>query len=104
MSAIHRVLVQHDMLGMFDRFAPKFCKQYADMSSLAVAALEQYAAEVRGRTFPALQHTYPMEEKEFRRFLEMMAEEKKNVTTKSDSFQPSMPLSSIENNAKSSNK
>ncbi len=53
-----QVLVSDDMLGMFDR-VPKFVKRYGDMSALVTAAVGQYAAEVRDRSFPTVQEIYP---------------------------------------------
>ncbi|ORX57262.1 ketopantoate hydroxymethyltransferase [Piromyces finnis] len=47
-----QVLVQQDMLGAFDKFVPKFCKVYADISSIAVNAVKNYTADVKSRKFP----------------------------------------------------
>jgi len=61
-----QVLVWHDMLGLYDGRAPRFVKRYADLASAITAALAEYADEVRGKRFPAEQHTYsiPAEELE----------------------------------------
>jgi 3-methyl-2-oxobutanoate hydroxymethyltransferase len=53
-----QVLVQMDMLGVFDRFVPKFCKQYDKLGVRMVDAIAQYNTEVRARQFPAEEHTY----------------------------------------------
>ncbi len=55
-----QVLVIHDMLGMFDRFVPKFVKKYANYHDTGVAGLRQYAEEVKNLSFPAPEHCYPM--------------------------------------------
>ncbi|HEY3348009.1 MAG TPA: 3-methyl-2-oxobutanoate hydroxymethyltransferase [Nitrospirota bacterium] len=47
-----QVLVMHDMLGMFDRFVPKFVKKYADLKTEAVKAMAQYKKEVESGEFP----------------------------------------------------
>jgi 3-methyl-2-oxobutanoate hydroxymethyltransferase len=52
-----QVLVTEDMLGMFER-VPRFVKRYADVAEVISAAAEQYAAEVRARTFPGVEQTY----------------------------------------------
>jgi len=52
-----QVLVTEDMLGMFER-VPRFVKRYADVAGLISGAAEQYAAEVRARTFPGVEQTY----------------------------------------------
>ncbi len=47
-----QVLVYHDILGMFERFVPKFVKQYAKLSEPIVEALRTYCDEVRDGSFP----------------------------------------------------
>ena len=54
-----QVLVVDDMLGLFTEFRPKFVKRYAELGALADAAIADYAAEVRARTFPADEHSFP---------------------------------------------
>ncbi|MFA3916841.1 3-methyl-2-oxobutanoate hydroxymethyltransferase [Ruegeria hyattellae] len=53
-----QILVVDDMLGFFTAFKPKFVKRYADLGPLAEAAIADYAAEVRARTFPAAEHVF----------------------------------------------
>ncbi|EBA14604.1 3-methyl-2-oxobutanoate hydroxymethyltransferase [Roseobacter sp. SK209-2-6] len=53
-----QVLVVDDMLGMFTSFKPKFVKRYADLGTTAEAAIAEYAAEVRARSFPAAEHVF----------------------------------------------
>ncbi len=53
-----QVLVYHDMLGMFDRFVPKFVKQYAKIGDEIVKALEQYRDEVIAGKFPEEGHVF----------------------------------------------
>jgi 3-methyl-2-oxobutanoate hydroxymethyltransferase len=52
-----QVLVIDDMLGMFDR-VPRFVKKYEQLADRIDAAVSQYAAEVRARTFPTVDQTY----------------------------------------------
>lgn len=54
-----QVLVVDDMLGMFTDFRPKFVKRYAELGKLADEAIASYAAEVRNRSFPAEEHSFP---------------------------------------------
>ncbi|SON54928.1 3-methyl-2-oxobutanoate hydroxymethyltransferase [Hartmannibacter diazotrophicus] len=53
-----QVLVADDMLGLFSDFKPKFVKHYASLAPQIASAAETYAAEVRSRAFPAVEHTY----------------------------------------------
>ncbi|MDD2206371.1 MAG: 3-methyl-2-oxobutanoate hydroxymethyltransferase [Aminobacterium sp.] len=53
-----QVLVFHDMLGLFDKFLPKFVKQYAQIGDEIVKALGEYKEEVRSGSFPEDKHTF----------------------------------------------
>ncbi|KAJ2720776.1 cell wall biogenesis and architecture protein [Coemansia sp. Benny D115] len=56
-----QVLVLSDMLGMFDRFTPKFCRRFADLAPQMHGALHEYRDAVRTRQFPEPGvHTYAM--------------------------------------------
>jgi 3-methyl-2-oxobutanoate hydroxymethyltransferase len=59
-----QVLVVHDMLGLFDRFTPKFAKRYVNLSELMLKAFDSYREEVGKGTFPTDQHSFHMDEKE----------------------------------------
>jgi 3-methyl-2-oxobutanoate hydroxymethyltransferase len=52
-----QILVLEDMLGLTPR-APKFVKRYGDIGPSIAKAVEDYAKDVRDRTFPGPQHTY----------------------------------------------
>ncbi len=64
-----QVLVLHDMLGLFDRFVPKFVKQYAHMHGHMAAAIGHYISDVQARTFPSEEHTYVIKDEEWEAFL-----------------------------------
>ncbi len=53
-----QVLVVDDMLGLFTDFRPKFVKRYAELGVAADAAIADFAAEVRARTFPGPEHGF----------------------------------------------
>jgi len=53
-----QILVVDDMLGFFTAFKAKFVKRYADLGTAAEAAIAEYAAEVRARSFPAAEHVF----------------------------------------------
>jgi len=59
-----QVLVVHDMLGLFDRFTPKFAKRYVNLSEQMLKAFEAYREEVRKGEFPTDQHSFHIDEKE----------------------------------------
>ncbi|KXJ97270.1 ketopantoate hydroxymethyltransferase-domain-containing protein [Microdochium bolleyi] len=65
-----QVLVQVDMLGNFPpgRFLPKFVKKYGDVWTESLRAIETYRDEVKNRSYPAPEHTYPIAKEEVEAF------------------------------------
>lgn len=53
-----QVLVIHDVLGLFERFVPKFVKRYANMKEDALTAVKQYKDEVEKGVFPGQEHSF----------------------------------------------
>lgn len=53
-----QVLVVNDMLGIFERFTPKFVKKYANLNSQMKEAVRQYCDEVRAGEFPDDAHSF----------------------------------------------
>jgi 3-methyl-2-oxobutanoate hydroxymethyltransferase len=53
-----QVLVMHDLLGLFDRFAPKFSKRYVNLREIVLGAVREYVDEVGTGTFPTDAHSY----------------------------------------------
>lgn len=63
-----QVLVTHDLLGLFDRFTPKFVKKYADLHAVMAGAFDAYKADVEARAFPGPEHSVDMTEEEWEEF------------------------------------
>jgi 3-methyl-2-oxobutanoate hydroxymethyltransferase len=59
-----QVLVYHDLVGLFERFTPKFVKQYVNLAPQVKEALVQYRTEVEKGRFPGPEHTFSMKEDE----------------------------------------
>lgn len=59
-----QVLVTHDILGLFDRFHPKFAKQYVNLSELALEAIIRYRDEVITGKFPDEAHSFTIPKNE----------------------------------------
>jgi 3-methyl-2-oxobutanoate hydroxymethyltransferase len=53
-----QVLVLHDLLGLFDRFTPKFVKQYAGLKQEALRAVKDFKQEVEKGVFPSEEHCF----------------------------------------------
>jgi 3-methyl-2-oxobutanoate hydroxymethyltransferase len=60
-----QVLVLHDLLGLFDRFTPRFVKKYANLFAEMERALAAYREDVVGRRFPATEHAFPIDDAEW---------------------------------------
>lgn len=59
-----QVLVYHDLVGLFERFTPKFVKQYINLSPKIREAIIQYKEEVETGAFPGPEHSFAMKEEE----------------------------------------
>jgi len=59
-----QVLVIHDLLGLFDRFTPKFVKRYARLEENIREALTRFREEVEKGVFPGPEHSFGMPEEE----------------------------------------
>lgn len=55
-----QVLVTHDMIGLFDKFIPKFVKQYTQIRPTILDALNQFKEDVQSVTFPGPEHSFKM--------------------------------------------
>jgi 3-methyl-2-oxobutanoate hydroxymethyltransferase len=53
-----QVLVLPDLLGLNDRFAPKFLKRYAELAGDVRGAVERFASDVRGGKYPGPEHSF----------------------------------------------
>ena len=60
-----QVLVTYDLVGLFDRFTPKFAKRYAEASAMIREAMARYVHDVRSGTFPGKEQTVSMSTEEF---------------------------------------
>lgn len=62
-----QVLVTNDMVGLFDRFVPKFVKQYIKMAPMILEAAKKYRDEVEKGAFPGEEHSFTMKEEELKK-------------------------------------
>ncbi|GAB4166937.1 MAG: 3-methyl-2-oxobutanoate hydroxymethyltransferase [Geothermobacteraceae bacterium] len=53
-----QVLVIHDILGLCEKYSPKFVKQYADAATLIRGAVRDYIDEVKKGAFPTEKHSF----------------------------------------------
>ena len=67
-----QVLVTYDLLGLFDRFTPRFVKKYADFHSEMERALSAFKEDVESGEFPAEEHTVAMPDEDWVRLEEWL--------------------------------
>jgi 3-methyl-2-oxobutanoate hydroxymethyltransferase len=53
-----QVLVLPDLLGLNDRFTPKFLKRYAELAGEVRSAVGAFAADVRAGSYPGPEHSF----------------------------------------------
>jgi 3-methyl-2-oxobutanoate hydroxymethyltransferase len=68
-----QVLVIHDVVGLFDRFVPKFVKQYANARKVMLDALLAYKQDVVEVKFPAVEHSFKMPDEALEKLKKMVA-------------------------------
>jgi len=64
-----QVLVTHDLLGLFDRFTPRFAGRYAELQAEMQRAFRAYIGDVQAGTFPGPEHSTRMDEAEWAELL-----------------------------------
>jgi 3-methyl-2-oxobutanoate hydroxymethyltransferase len=70
-----QVLVTHDLLGIFERFTPKFVKRYANLAGIMREAFSDFKLEVKERKFPGVGHTVIMNNEEWQRLEEKLTQQ-----------------------------
>ena len=60
-----QVVVTYDLIGLFERFKPKFVKRYADAASLVRQATAAFLRDVKAGAFPGKEQTISMAPEEF---------------------------------------
>jgi 3-methyl-2-oxobutanoate hydroxymethyltransferase len=68
-----QVLVIHDMLGLFEKFTPKFVKQYCNLAPEIKQGVQAYLREIQEGSFPAAEHSFAAKED----FTELLVPERK---------------------------
>lgn len=62
-----QVLVFHDLVGLFDRFTPKFVKQYINISKEIEGAIRTFKQEVEDGKFPTKEHSFSINKDELQK-------------------------------------
>lgn len=59
-----QILVISDILGLYDRFLPKFAKRYANLGESAREAISKYKEEVENGDFPKKENSFTIKKEE----------------------------------------
>lgn len=70
-----QVLVTHDLLGLFDKFTPKFVKQYANIHNVMQEAMIAFRQDVKQKDFPTDDHSLFMKNEEWQVLLTELGKE-----------------------------
>ncbi|MDD2703345.1 MAG: 3-methyl-2-oxobutanoate hydroxymethyltransferase [Candidatus Omnitrophica bacterium] len=62
-----QVLVIHDLLGLYERFTPKFVRRYVNLAPSIQKALEEYRDDVIKEKFPGPEHSFTIKEEELQK-------------------------------------
>jgi 3-methyl-2-oxobutanoate hydroxymethyltransferase len=69
-----QILVAQDLLGLFDRFVPKFVKVYRHLGQEISAAFHGFRDEVERGVFPAAEHGTPMDPQQLAHLNQLLEE------------------------------
>ncbi|MFH0771098.1 MAG: 3-methyl-2-oxobutanoate hydroxymethyltransferase [Candidatus Omnitrophota bacterium] len=62
-----QVLVTNDMIGLFERFTPKFVKRYKNLWPELLEAFKKFKDDVENSQFPDKEHSFTMNEDELKK-------------------------------------
>jgi 3-methyl-2-oxobutanoate hydroxymethyltransferase len=71
-----QLLIMHDVVGLFQAFQPKFCKQYCNLAEIMTRAFTDYRKDVKDGTFPAKENEFSIKKSELAKLEEALAEMK----------------------------
>lgn len=67
-----QLLIVHDLLGLFEKFMPRFAKRYTNLSEVIGKAFEEYKKEVEAGAFPGPEHCWTIKEDELAKLKAML--------------------------------
>ena len=77
-----QVLVTNDMVGLYDRFVPKFVKQYVKLSTAILEGFKKYKDEVEKGVYPDKEHSFAIKKEEIIKLKKGVTKKPKNERTK----------------------
>lgn len=67
-----QLLIYHDLFGLYPKFTPRMAKVYGKAGEVIQNGLNQYAAEVRERSFPEPQNYFSMKDEEYNELVALL--------------------------------
>jgi 3-methyl-2-oxobutanoate hydroxymethyltransferase len=67
-----QMMIVHDMLGLFEKFVPKFVKRYVNLSEQILTAFGEFIEDVHQGRFPQPEHLYNIPDEEFAKLQGML--------------------------------
>jgi 3-methyl-2-oxobutanoate hydroxymethyltransferase len=67
-----QLLIVHDLLGLFEKFMPRFAKRYTNLSEVIGKAFADYKQEVEAGAFPGPEHCWTIKEDELAKLKAML--------------------------------
>ena len=71
-----QVLVFHDLVGIFNKFTPRFVKRYADLDGQMNQAVLKFRRDVLTGGFPKKNHSFSMNKEEEKLFLKTLTDQR----------------------------
>ena len=68
-----QLLIMHDVVGLFQAFQPKFCKQYCNLAEIMGSAFTEYREDVKDGTFPARENEFTIKKSELAKLEEELS-------------------------------
>ena len=65
----------HDLVGLFDRFLPRFAKRYVNVGETIDGALREFQREVRDGVFPSAERSFAMDDAEYEALIAEIGDE-----------------------------
>lgn len=62
-----QVLVSDDLFGKYDRFKPKFARQYSNLKEIILNAAKNYCTDVENGAFPNMDESFALSDEELRK-------------------------------------
>ena len=68
-----QVVVTYDLIGLFERFKPRFVKRYGNVADVIRQAADAYIRDVQSGAFPGQEHTVAMAPDEYARLKQALS-------------------------------